>query len=162
MIEYSGKLTTVGERRFGIVVSRFNDLITRRLLESARDCLVRHGAEDDRIEVAWVPGAWEIPVALRKFAESGRFDAVIALGAVIRGGTPHFEYVSSGVASGVAAVGADAGVPTIFGVLTTDTVEQALERAGSKAGNKGWEAAMAAIEMVNLFADMDRSGSEST
>ncbi|CAN5762882.1 6,7-dimethyl-8-ribityllumazine synthase [soil metagenome] len=162
MIEYSGRLTLQDERRFGIVVSRFNDLITRRLLEAARDCLIRHGADDDRIEVAWVPGAWEIPVTLRKFAETGRFDAVIALGAIIRGGTPHFEYVSSGTASGVAAVGAETGIPTIFGVLTTDTIEQALERAGSKAGNKGWEAALAAVEMVNLFADMDRSGSEST
>jgi len=162
MIEYSGRLTLGSERRIGIVVGRFNDLITRRLLEAARDCLIRHGGDDDRIEVAWVPGAWEIPAALRRFADTGRFDAVIALGAVIRGGTPHFEYVSSGVASGVAAVGAETGVPTIFGVLTTDTVEQAMERAGSKAGNKGWEAAMAAIEMVNLFADMDGSGSEST
>jgi 6,7-dimethyl-8-ribityllumazine synthase len=158
MIEYSGSLTVGEGRRFGIVVSRFNDLVTRRLLEGAHDCLVRHGAGEDEIEVAWVPGAWEIPSALRRMAASGRFDAVIALGAVIRGSTPHFEYVSGAVANGVAAVGADTGVPTIFGVLTTDTLEQAFERAGSKAGNKGWEAALTAIEMVNLFGEMDGGG----
>jgi 6,7-dimethyl-8-ribityllumazine synthase len=159
MIEYSGSLAVGEGQKFGIVVSRFNDLITRRLLEGARDCLVRHGASDDEIEVAWVPGAWEIPAALRRLADSDRFAALIALGAVIRGGTPHFEYVSSGVANGVATVGAETGTPTIFGVLTTDTIEQALERAGSKAGNKGWEAALAAIEMVNLFEAMDSRGS---
>jgi 6,7-dimethyl-8-ribityllumazine synthase len=155
MIEYSGSLTVPGGTRFGIVVSRFNDLVTRRLLEGAVDCMERHGADSDGIEVAWVPGAWEIPAALRRMAESGRYDALVALGAVIRGSTPHFEYVSGGVANGVAAVGAETGIPTIFGVLTTDTLEQAFERAGSKAGNKGWEAALAAIEMVNLFGEMD-------
>lgn len=158
MIEHSGSLAISGERRFGIVVSRFNDLVTRRLLQGARDCLVRHGAPDEFLEVAWVPGAWEIPAALRRMADTGRFDALIALGAVIRGATPHFEYVSGGVASGVAAVGAETGIPTIFGVLTTETIEQALERAGSKAGNKGWEAALAAIEMVNLFGELDGAG----
>jgi 6,7-dimethyl-8-ribityllumazine synthase len=160
MIEYSGSLVVQGDRRFGIVVSRFNELVTGRLLEGAHDCLVRHGVADDAIEVAWVPGAWEIPAALRRMAHSGRFDAVIALGAVIRGATPHFDYVCSGVASGVAAVGAETGVPAIFGVLTTDSLEQAFERAGSKAGNKGWEAALAAIEMVNLFGEMDGGGED--
>ena len=157
MIEHEG--TFRGESlRVGIVVSRFNDFVTRPLLAGARDCLVRHGVADDAIEVAWVPGAWEIPGALRRLEGLGRFDALIALGAVIRGGTPHFEYVSSGVASGVAAVGAAADVPVIFGVLTTDTVEQAIERAGTKAGNKGWDAAMAALEMAGLFSHLGDAG----
>ncbi len=160
MIEYSGSLVVQGDRRFGIVVSRFNELVTGPLLKGAQECLVRHGASDDAIEVAWVPGAWEIPAAMRRMADSRRFDAVIALGAVIRGATPHFDYVCSGVASGVAAVGAETGVPAIFGVLTTDSLEQAFERAGSKAGNKGWEAALAAIEMVNLFSEMDGGGED--
>jgi 6,7-dimethyl-8-ribityllumazine synthase len=158
MIEYSGRLIARDGSRFGIVVSRFNDLVTRRLLEGAHDALVRHGVDDDAIEVAWVPGAWEIPAVLRRMAESGRFDAVIALGAVIRGATPHFDYVCSGVANGVAAVGAETGVPAVFGVLTTDSLEQAFERAGSKAGNKGWESALAAIEMANLLSEMERDG----
>jgi 6,7-dimethyl-8-ribityllumazine synthase len=154
MIEHQGKLSGDG-LRVGVVISRFNELITKRLLEGAHDCLVRHGVADDDVEVAWVPGAWEIPAGLSRLAATGRFDALIALGAVIRGATPHFEYVSSGVASGVAAVGAESGLPVIFGVLTTDDVEQALERAGTKAGNKGWEAALAAIEMANLFTALE-------
>ena len=136
----------------GIVVSRFNDLITRSLLAGARDCLRQHGVADDDVEAVWVPGAWEIPGALRILAESGRFDAVIALGCVIRGATPHFDYVAGHAASGVAAVGAAVGIPVVFGVLTTDTIEQAIERAGTKAGNKGWDAAMAALEMADLYA----------
>ena len=151
MTEHEGMLQGSG-RRFGIVVSRFNDLITRQLLAGARDCLVRHGVDDQAIEAAWVPGAWEIPMALRRLHGSGRFDALIALGAVIRGGTPHFEYVSAGVANGVAALGQSLDVPVIFGVLTVDSIEQAIERAGTKAGNKGWEAALAALEMADLFA----------
>lgn len=151
MKEHSGSLNGTG-RRFGIVVSRFNELITRPLLAGARDCLVRHGTTDNDIEALWVPGAWEIPAGLRRLHAVSRFDALIALGAVIRGGTPHFEYVSAGVANGVAAVGASLDVPVVFGVLTTDTIEQAIERAGTKAGNKGWEAALAAIEMADLFA----------
>lgn len=150
MIEHHGQLRGEG-KRFGIVVGRFNELVTRQLLQGARDCLVRHGTAEEAIEAFWVPGAWEIPGMLRRLVERGRFDALIALGAVIRGGTPHFEYVAAQVASGVAAVGTGAGVPVVFGVLTTDTLEQALERAGSKAGNKGWEAALAAIEMVDLY-----------
>ena len=154
MIEHSGMLRGEG-RRFGIVVSRFNDLITRQLLAGARDCLLRHGVADDDVEAVWVPGAWEIPGALGRLARTGRFDAVIALGAVIRGGTPHFDYVAGQAASGVAAVGAGTDVPVIFGVLTTDTIEQAIERAGTKAGNKGWDAALAAIEMADLYARLD-------
>ena len=136
-------------------MARFNDLITRPLLAGARDCLVRHGASDDDIEVAWVPGAWEIPAALDRLARSGRFDALIALGCVIRGATPHFEYVAGHAASGTGAVAQKHELPVINGVLTTDTIEQAIERAGTKAGNKGWDAAAAAIEMVDLFARLD-------
>lgn len=160
MIEHHGALGGEG-RRIGIVVGRFNDFITRRLLDGARDCLVRHGVSDDDIEVAWVPGAWEIPGALRRLERRGGYDALIALGCVIRGATPHFEYVSSGVASGVAAVGAAAEVPVVFGVLTTDTIEQAIERAGTKAGNKGWEAALAALEMAGLYDSLSDDDGES-
>jgi 6,7-dimethyl-8-ribityllumazine synthase len=156
MTEHQGHFTA-GGRRFGIVVGRFNELITRQLLLGAEDCLLRHGADGDAIEAFWVPGAWEIPAMLRRLVAADRFDALIALGAVIRGGTPHFDYVAGQVASGVAAVGAAAEIPVAFGVLTTDTIEQAIERAGTKAGNKGWEAALAAIEMADLFA---RAGGE--
>lgn len=158
MIEHSGHLRGDG-RRFGIVVGRFNDLITKQLLAGARDCLVRHGVSDDAIEAVWVPGAFEIPGALRILAESGRFDAVIALGAVIRGGTPHFDFVAGAAASGTATIAAQSEVPVVFGVLTTDTIEQAIERAGTKAGNKGWEAAMTAIEMADLYARLREGGS---
>jgi 6,7-dimethyl-8-ribityllumazine synthase len=161
MTEYHGHMHG-GGRRFGIVVSRFNDLITRPLLAGARDCLHRHGVAEDAVEVVWVPGAWEIPAALRRLARGGRFDALVALGAVIRGSTPHFDYVCSGVTSGVAAVGAEFELPVSFGVLTTDTIEQAIERAGTKAGNKGWDAAAAALEMADLFARLDERESDET
>jgi 6,7-dimethyl-8-ribityllumazine synthase len=159
MIQHQGRLRAEG-KRFGIVVGRFNELITKQLLEGARDCLVRHGADEDAVEAFWVPGAWEIPLALRRLAATTRFDALIALGAVIRGGTPHFEYVSGQVAAGVAAVGSAADIPVVFGVLTTDSIEQAIERAGTKAGNKGWEAALAAIETADLFERIDASGAD--
>ena len=158
MIEYRGEMRGDG-RRFGIVVSRFNDLITRPLLTGAEDCLLRHGVAPEAIEAVWVPGAWEIPVAVRALATTGRFDALIALGAVIRGATPHFEYVCSGMTSGIAAVGSDTGIPVSFGVLTTESIEQAIERAGTKAGNKGWDAALAALEMVSVLAQLSDSGS---
>ena len=154
MIEHMGHLRGEG-RRFGIVVARFNDFITRPLLAGARDCLMRHGVADDDIEVAWVPGAWEIPAALDLMARAGRFDALISLGCVIRGATPHFDYVAGHAATGTAAVGRERGLPVIFGVLTTDTIEQAIERAGTKAGNKGWDAAMAALEMADLFQALE-------
>lgn len=141
-------------RRVGIVVARFNELITRSLLVGARDALLRHGVRDDDIEAAWVPGAWEIAGALREMGRDGRFDALVALGCVIRGATPHFDYVAGQAASGVAAVGAELGIPVVFGVLTTETIEQALERAGTKAGNKGWDAALAALEMADLYAQL--------
>jgi len=136
--------------RFGIVVSRFNDFICSKLLDGALDALRRHGVADADVDVAWVPGAFEIPLIAQKLAESGRYDAVVALGCVIRGATAHFDYVAGETAKGVAAIGLKTGVPTIFGVLTTDTIEQAIERAGTKAGNKGWEVAVGAIEMANL------------
>jgi 6,7-dimethyl-8-ribityllumazine synthase len=138
-------------KKFGIVVSRFNDFITQRLVDGAIDALVRCGAADENIEVARVPGAFEIPLLAKKMAASGRYDAVICLGAVIRGATPHFDYVSAEVSKGVAAASMETGMPVIFGVVTTDTIEQAIERAGTKAGNKGFDAAMAAVEMANLM-----------
>lgn len=145
-----GKLDAKG-MRVGIVVSRFNSFISERLVEGAVDALLRHGAEQDNLQIVRVPGAFEIPLTAKKLAGSGRYDAIICLGAVIRGATPHFDYVSAEVSKGIASVSLDSGVPVSFGVLTTDNIEQAIERAGTKAGNKGFEAAVGAIEMVNLF-----------
>jgi 6,7-dimethyl-8-ribityllumazine synthase len=145
-----GKLDAKG-MRVGIVVSRFNSFISDRLVEGAVDALLRHGAEQDNLQIVRVPGAFEIPLTAKKLAGSGRYDAIICLGAVIRGATPHFDYVSAEVSKGIASVSLDSGVPVSFGVLTTDNIEQAIERAGTKAGNKGFEAAVGAIEMVNLF-----------
>ncbi|TVY04524.1 6,7-dimethyl-8-ribityllumazine synthase [Cohnella terricola] len=148
-IVYEGHLISKG-LKYGIVVGRFNEFITSKLLGGALDAFKRHGAEDHEVEIAWVPGAFEIPLIAQKMAESGKYDAVVTLGAVIRGSTPHFDYVCNEVAKGVSAISLKTGVPTIFGVLTTDSIEQAVERAGTKAGNKGWEAASTAIEMANL------------
>ncbi len=145
-----GKIVAKG-MRFGIIASRFNDFICGRLIEGALDALVRAGADEKDILVYKVPGAFELPLAAKKIAKSGRFDAVICLGAVIRGATPHFEYISAETTKGIAMVGLETEVPVAFGVLTTDTIEQAIERAGTKSGNKGWDAAMTAIEMVDLF-----------
>ncbi len=150
-----GLLTGRG-RRFGIVVSRFNEFITSKLLDGALDALLRHEVDTDAIDVVWVPGSFEIPITAKRLAKTGRYDAVICLGAVIRGATPHFDYVAAEVSKGIANVGLETGVPVIFGVLTTDTIEQAVERAGTKMGNKGFEAAMVAIEMANLFAEIDQ------
>ena len=136
---------------FALIVSRFNDFITSHLQEGAMDALLRHGGEAEKIDIIRVPGSFEIPYAARKLAQSGKYDAIICLGVVIRGATPHFEYIASEVAKGIAHTALDTGVPTIFGVLTTDTIEQAIERAGTKSGNKGWDAALAAMEMVNLY-----------
>ncbi len=147
---HEAKLIAEG-KSFALIVSRFNDFITEKLLSGAVDALVRSGASDDAIEVVKVPGAFEIPLVAKKMAATGRFHAVICLGAVIRGSTPHFDYVSAEVSKGVALAGMEAGIPVIFGVITADTIEQAIERAGTKAGNKGWSAAMAAVEMANLF-----------
>ncbi|MBT1279411.1 6,7-dimethyl-8-ribityllumazine synthase [Thermoanaerobacter sp. CM-CNRG TB177] len=150
---YEGKLIAEG-KKFGIVVSRFNEFITNKLLEGALDALKRHGALNENIEIAWVPGAFEIPLIAKKMAESKRYDAVIALGAVIRGETPHFDYVANEVSKGIAKISLDTEVPVIFGVLTTDTIEQAIVRAGTKGGNKGFEAAVTAIEMANLIDEI--------
>lgn len=146
---YEGHLVGQG-LKFGIVVGRFNEFITNKLLTGALDALCRHGVAEQDVEVAWVPGAFEIPMVARRMVDMAKYDAVICLGAVIRGATPHFDYVAAEVSKGVAKVGLDTGVPTIFGVVTTDTIEQAVERAGTKAGNKGWDAAVTAIEMANL------------
>jgi len=137
--------------RFGIVVSRYNDFINKRLLDGALDGLARHGAEEGMVTVVRVPGSFEIPLMAKKLAGSGKYDAVICLGAVIRGATPHFEYISAEVTKGIAQVALESGVPVSFGILTTDSIEQAIERAGTKSGNKGWDAALAAIEMVNVL-----------
>ena len=153
MRTFEGRLDAT-DLRVAIVVSRFNELITRPLLDGALDSLRRHGADEERISVAWVPGAFEIPSVARRLACSGAFDAVVCLGAVIRGATPHFDHVANQAAAGVARAGYDSGVPVIFGVLTTDTIEQAIERAGTKAGNKGADAALAAIEMANVLRQL--------
>lgn len=136
--------------KYGVVVGRFNEFITSKLLSGALDAFKRHGVGDDEVDVAWVPGVFEIPLIAQKMAESGKYDAVITLGTVIRGSTTHYDYVCNEVAKGVAAINLKAGVPTIFGVVTTENIEQAIERSGTKAGNKGWDAATAAIEMANL------------
>ncbi|MBE9541213.1 MAG: 6,7-dimethyl-8-ribityllumazine synthase [Deltaproteobacteria bacterium] len=145
-----GILTAKGVK-FGIVVSRFNDFINKRLLDGALDALSRHGAEDENISIVKVPGSFEIPLMAQKLADSGKYDAIICLGAVIRGATPHFEYISAEVTKGIAKVTLDSGIPVSFGILTTDNIEQAIERAGTKSGNKGWDAALSAIEMVNVL-----------
>ena len=147
---YEGTLLGEG-LRFGVVISRFNEFISKKLLEGAMDALVRHGVKQGDIEVAWTPGSFEIPLAAKRMAETGRYAAVICLGAVIRGGTPHFEYIASEVTKGIARVGLETGMPVIYGVITADTLEQAIERAGTKMGNAGFEAAMSAIEMANLL-----------
>lgn len=147
---FEGQLIGKG-RKFAIVVARFNEFITSKLLGGARDSLARHGVDMADVDVAWVPGSFEIPLVAKRLASTGRYDAVICLGAVIRGATPHFDYVAAEVSKGIANASFQTGVPIIFGVLTTDTIEQAIERAGTKAGNKGFDAAEAAIEMANLL-----------
>jgi 6,7-dimethyl-8-ribityllumazine synthase len=146
---YEGNLIGKG-LKFGVVVSRFNEFFSTKLLEGAKDALLRHGVIETDIEVAWTPGSFEIPLVAQKMAESNKYNAVICLGAVIKGGTPHFDYIATEVAKGIAKVGLDTGVPVIFGVITTDTLEQAIERSGTKDGNKGFDAAVSAIEMANL------------
>ncbi|MBW2108112.1 MAG: 6,7-dimethyl-8-ribityllumazine synthase [Deltaproteobacteria bacterium] len=152
---YEGKISGEG-RKFGIVVSRFNDFISDRLLGGALDAMARHGTNDQDIDIVKVPGSFEIPLLAKKMAETNRYDAIICLGAVIRGATPHFEYVSAEVSKGIATVSLESGVPVIFGVITTDTLEQAIERAGSKSGNKGWAAAVAAMEMADLVRQVSK------
>jgi 6,7-dimethyl-8-ribityllumazine synthase len=150
---YEGQLKADG-KKFGIIVGRFNEFIGGKLLSGALDALKRHGGSEENIEISWVPGAFEMPLAAQKMAKSKKYDAVICLGAVIRGDTPHFDYVSNEVTKGIASVSLNQELPIIFGVLTTDTIEQAIERAGTKAGNKGYDAAVSAIEMVNLLEQL--------
>ena len=152
MKHFEGNLQAKGIK-LGIVISRFNDLITKELLSGAKDCFIRHGGDEEDLHVTWVPGAFEIPLAAKLLTEKD-YDAVVCLGAVIRGATPHFDYVAGEVSKGVAKVSLETGKPVIFGVITTDNIEQALERAGTKAGNKGWSAVQNAIEMVNLIREM--------
>ncbi len=149
---YEGNLI-VNNKKFGIVAGRFNEFITNKLLGGAIDALKRHGTIEENIEVAWVPGAFEIPLIAKKMASTNKYDAIICLGAVIRGSTPHFDYVANEVSKGIASVSLETKIPITFGVLTTDTIEQAIERAGTKAGNKGYDAAVTAIEMVNLLSN---------
>jgi 6,7-dimethyl-8-ribityllumazine synthase len=150
-----GQLTAEG-KKFAIVVGRFNEMITKRLLDGAIDCLVRHKAREEDITVVWVPGSFEIPIVALKLAQSKKADAVLCLSAVIRGGTDHYQYIASEVTKGIAQVGLQTGIPAIFGVLTCETMEEALERAGAKQGNKGWQAALSGIEMVDLMGRLDR------
>jgi 6,7-dimethyl-8-ribityllumazine synthase len=151
---HEGQLDAKG-KRFAIVVSRFNDLVTTRLLDGTLDCLKRNGADDQNIEVAWVPGAFELPIVAQKLARTGRFDVVTCLGAIVRSDTPHFDYVAGESSKGIARVGLDTGVPITFGVITADTVDQAVQRAGVKAGNRGWDAGMNAIEMASLMSSIE-------
>ena len=153
---YEGQISAEG-KRFALVVSRFNDFISDRLMAGALDALSRHGARDEDIDIVKVPGSFEIPLMAKKMAEKGKHDAIVCLGAVIRGSTPHFDYVSAEVSKGIALVGLESGIPVIFGVVTTDTLEQAIERAGTKAGNKGWAAAVAAMEMANLIESVEKT-----
>jgi len=143
-------------RKFGLVISRFNEFISHKLLDGAMDCLLRHGADEKNISVYWVPGSFEIPLLAQKIASSGKYNAIICLGVVIRGDTPHFEYVASEVTKGIAQVSLHTGTPVAFGIITADTIEQAIERAGTKSGNKGWDAALSAIEMADLFKKLEK------
>ena len=156
MANYEGNLEA-GGLKFAIVVSRFNDFITRRLLDGAQDAITRHGGNLANVDLAWVPGSFELPLVAKRLAESGKYDAIIALGAVIRGGTVHFDYVAGETAKGIGQVSLQTGVPVIFGVLTTDTIEQAIERAGTKLPNRGAEAAMSAMEMANLLKKLPKA-----
>jgi 6,7-dimethyl-8-ribityllumazine synthase len=147
---FEGKLLGEG-LRFGLVVSRFNEFISKKLLEGAQDALFRHGVKEEDVDIAWTPGSFEIPLVAKKLAQSKKYDAIICLAAVIRGGTPHFQYIAAEVTKGIARVGLEAELPVIYGIITADTLEQAVERAGTKAGNRGFDAAMSAIEMANLI-----------
>jgi len=153
MTSYEGHLVARG-LRFAIVVSRFNEFISTRLLDGALDALKRHDADMELVDIAWVPGSFEIPLVASRLAESGKYDALICLGAVIRGSTPHFEYVAAEVSKGIARVNLEKGVPAAFGIITADSIEQAVERAGAKQGNKGWQAALTAVEMANLLRQL--------
>lgn len=149
---HEGQLSADG-KKIAVIAARFNELISTKLVEGAKDCFLRHGGAENNLHLYWVPGAYEIPFVAKQVANSGKFDAVVCVGAVVRGATPHFEYVAGEAAKGVAQIGLTSNIPVIFGILTTDSIEQAIERAGTKAGNKGWDATLAAIEMINLQGD---------
>lgn len=151
---YAGNFRA-GEQRLVIVASRFNDFLVRELLDGAQDCLTRHGVDPERVDVAWVPGSFELPLAAAKLADSGRYAAIICLGCLIQGDTPHFQYIAAEVTKGIAQVALDTGIPVSFGVITADTLDQAIERAGTKAGNKGFDAALSALEMIDLWRAID-------
>ncbi len=151
---FEGKLLGKG-LKFGLIVSRFNEFFSKKLLEGAQDALVRHGVNEEDIDIAWTPGSFEIPIIAQKLARTKKYNAIICLGAVIRGGTPHFDYIAGEVTKGIASVNLDTGVPVIYGVITTDTLEQAIERSGTKSGNKGFDAAVSAIEMANLIKSIE-------
>ncbi len=155
MKKIEGLLDAKGQR-FALIVSRFNEFISQKLLEGALDCLLRHGASEGSIDIIWAPGAFEIPLVAKKAATSAKYDAIVCLGAVIRGGTPHFDYVAAESSKGIASVSMETGIPVIFGILTTDTIEQAIERAGTKSGNKGWQAALSAIETADLMKKISK------
>jgi len=150
---FKGKISAEG-KKVALIVSRFNEFISLKLMEGAADCIVRHKGKEENIDVYWVPGSFEIPAIAKKLVTKDKYDAIICLGAVIRGDTPHFEYISAEVTKGIAMVGLDSSVPVVYGVITTDNIEQAVERAGTKAGNKGWDAAMTALEMVDLYTQI--------
>ena len=152
---YEGKLNGK-ELRIGIVAARFNELITAKLLGGAKDCLLRHDVHENNIDIAWVPGAYELPLIAQKMAKTNKYDAILCLGCVIRGATTHYDYVCNEVSKGIASVSLSSGIPVMFGILTTDTIEQAIERAGTKAGNKGYDCALGAIEMVNLIREIEK------
>jgi len=152
---FEGRFDARG-RKIALVASRFNDFFTKELLAGAHDCLRRHGVPDDNVDVAWVPGSFEIPMAAKRLASTGRYGAVVCLGCLVQGDTPHFQYIAAEVSKGIAQVSLDTGVPVIFGVITAETLEQAMERAGTKAGNKGFDAATTALEMIDLFASLDQ------
>lgn len=162
MVEFKGRLIASNHVRIGIVIARFNELITKSLLQGALDALERYGINKDSIDIAWVPGAYEIPLIAKQMALTNNYEAIICLGAVIRGATPHFDYVAGQAASGIAQVSLETNLPVIFGVLTTDTIEQALERAGTKAGNKGFDAAQTAIEMIDVLHQVNEHSSQSS
>ena len=156
MPEHIQGILTAQNRKFAIVISRFNDFISSKMLDGALDCLQRHQASEKDIKIFWVPGSFEIPTVAHRLAKNQKYDAIICLGAVIRGATPHFEYIAAEVAKGVAHTSMETGVPVIFGIITADTLEQAIERAGTKSGNKGWDAALSAIEMADLFTKLPK------
>jgi 6,7-dimethyl-8-ribityllumazine synthase len=151
---YQGKFDARG-RKVALVASRFNEFFTQELLAGAQDCLLRHGVSEAQIDVMWVPGSFEMPLAAQRLARSGRYGAILCLGCLIQGDTPHFQFIAAEVTKGVAQVGLDTGVPTVFGVITAETIEQAMERAGTKAGNKGFDAALTALELIDLYAEID-------